>query len=48
MTEKNKSCGHQNRKPTLLKHKKQLNVINKCRKIQDMFREKISTVESKY
>lgn len=30
------------------KQKNELNVINKCRKIQDMFREKTSTVESKY
>lgn len=48
MTGKKKLSGFQNRKKTLLKHKNELNVINKCRRIQDMFREKTSTVESKY
>jgi len=32
-----KKSEYQNRKQTLLKDKKQLNVINKFRKIQDMF-----------
>lgn len=48
MTGKKKLSGSQNRKQALLKHKKQLNVIKKCKNIQDMFGEKTSTVESKY
>lgn len=48
MTGKKKLSGYENRKKTLLKAKNQLMVINKCRKIEDMFREKTSTVESKY
>lgn len=48
MTGKKKLSGYENRKLSLLKAKNQLKVINKCRKIEDMFREKTSTVESKY
>ncbi|XP_029347739.1 uncharacterized protein LOC100568464 isoform X2 [Acyrthosiphon pisum] len=45
MTGKKKLSGYQNRKRALLKDKKELIAIKKCRKIQDMFLEKTSTVE---
>ncbi|CAI6376866.1 unnamed protein product [Macrosiphum euphorbiae] len=45
MTGKKKLSGYQNRKRALLKDKKELIAIKKCRKIQDMFLKKTSTVE---
>lgn len=48
MTDKKKLSVQQNHKQTLIKDKKQLNVVNKCRNIQDMFRARTSTVDSKY
>lgn len=48
MTGKKKLSGSQYRKQALIKRKKQLNVIQKCKKIQDLFGEKTLTVESKY
>jgi len=48
MTGKKKLSGYQNRKRALLKDKKELIALKKCRKIQDMFLEKTSTVEGNY